>query len=400
MSVLQLEIGPQALAHDRVVVGDEHADHGTGTSSRTVVPAPGADTTVSVPPSAAARSSIEVSPSRRPRASAGGIEPAALVGHAEHEPPPAVGQAHRDARLAGVAQGVLQRLLRDPQHLAGGRLGELRRLRQLELDRLPRDPPQHVHMLAQRALEPLLGQRAGAQREDDRAQLLHRAARQHLHALDLRAGGRRIAAEQRDRRLGGQHDAEQLLHDGVVELAREPVALLDDAELAALLVQPGVLDRDRRVRGQQPDQPLVGLREDRGVHLVGQVERADDAPAGDDRHAQERAHLRMRRRPPAAEARVGADVGRAVGLGRLQHRAEQAVRARQRAHGGDQVVAHPGRDEAGERPLAVGHPERGVARVPELARRVDDPLQHRLDLALGRDREHHVRQCPLELHGI
>ena len=66
--VLELEVGPQPLAHDGVIVGDQHPDHDAGTSRRTVVPAPGADSIVSVPPSAAARSSIDVRPSRRPRA--------------------------------------------------------------------------------------------------------------------------------------------------------------------------------------------------------------------------------------------------------------------------------------------------------------------------------------------
>ena len=32
----------QAVPHDRVVVGDEHADHETGTSRTNVVPSPGA----------------------------------------------------------------------------------------------------------------------------------------------------------------------------------------------------------------------------------------------------------------------------------------------------------------------------------------------------------------------
>ncbi len=61
-------------------------------------------------------------------------------------------------------------------------------------------------------------------------------------------------------RLGAQDEAEQLLADGVVELEREAVALGDDRELAALLVQAGVRDRDRRVRGEQLDQLVVRRR--------------------------------------------------------------------------------------------------------------------------------------------
>ena len=54
---------------------------------------------------------------------------------------------------------------------------------------------------------------------------------------------------------------------------------------------------------------------------------------------------------------------RPVRLRRLEHRAEQAVRARQRAHRGDQLVAHPGGDELREGALAVGHAERRVPRA-------------------------------------
>ena len=67
--VLEVEERAQALAHDGVVVGEQDADH-AGTSSRTVVPAPSVESTVSVPPSSVARSSIDVSPSRWPRTSA------------------------------------------------------------------------------------------------------------------------------------------------------------------------------------------------------------------------------------------------------------------------------------------------------------------------------------------
>ena len=45
-----------------------------------------------------------------------------------------------------------------------------------------------------------------------------------------------------------------------------------------------------------------------------------------------------------------------------------------------------------KRALAVGHAERRVARPAQLARRVHEPLEHRLDLALARHREHDVRQ--------
>ena len=89
------------------------------------------------------------------------------------------------------------------------------------------------------------------------AQLLHRLVGEVLQPLELPARPGRVALEQRHGRLGGEDDAEELLRDGVVQLAGEPVPLLDDGELAAALVQARVLDRDRGVRGEHLDQLLV-----------------------------------------------------------------------------------------------------------------------------------------------
>ena len=92
------------------------------------------------------------------------------------------------------------------------------------------------------------------------------------------------------------------------------------------------------------------------------------------------------------------DVAGPVRRRRLEHRAQQPVLERERAHRGDQLVAHPRRDEAGEAALAVGHPERGVARAAELARDVHEPLQHGLHLALRGQRQYDVGQGVLTGH--
>jgi len=65
-----------------------------------------------------------------------------------------------------------------------------------------------------------------AQLEDQRAQLVERAARRFLHLGDLARAARglvAIAVEERPGGLGGEDQAEQLLAHGVVELEREPV---------------------------------------------------------------------------------------------------------------------------------------------------------------------------------
>ena len=59
-----------------------------------------------------------------------------------------------------------------------------------------------------------------------------------------------------------------------MQLAREPVSLLDHRQLARPLAGRGVLDRDRRMRREQADGVLVILRELPAAVLVDQIERA------------------------------------------------------------------------------------------------------------------------------
>ena len=135
--------------------------------------------------------------------------------------------------------------------------------------------------------------------------------------------------------------------DGVVEIEREPVALRDDRELARLLVQAGVRDRDRGVRGEQPDQLLVLVGEVCGTDLLRQIEGADHARRRDDRHAEERAHVRMPLRPPAAETWVLVDVARAVRAPSVVSMAPSTPCCRGSGpKRGDQLVAHARGEEA------------------------------------------------------
>ena len=86
------------------------------------------------------------------------------------------------------------------------------------------------------------------------------------------------------------------------------------------------------------------------------------------------------------------DVARPVGLARLEHRAQDAVLAGQGAEGGDQLVAHARREKACETALAVRQAERRVARPRELARAVDEALQHLVHGQLGGDGEDGVAE--------
>ena len=89
------------------------------TSSRTRVPSPTADSIVERPAELRRallhRGQAEPAPAHRARRSTSKPQP--VVGHAQHERPAAVLEPHLDVLGAGVAQRVLQRLLRDPEHL-------------------------------------------------------------------------------------------------------------------------------------------------------------------------------------------------------------------------------------------------------------------------------------------
>src|SRR5919197_4084226 len=139
------------------------------------------------------------------------------------------GTAHLDAHALGprVLERVADRLLGDAEHLPLEPRVEVDAV-QLELDVDTVHAPEHVDVLLQRDGEPVGDDVAGAELEDQRAHLVHRAPHElpHLAELRLRALGLRVDEERRG--VGGERDAEERLVDGVVELAREPVPLLAD----------------------------------------------------------------------------------------------------------------------------------------------------------------------------
>ena len=75
---------------------------------------------------------------------------------------------------------------------------------------------------------------------------------------------------------------------------------------------------------------------------------------------------------------------------RIRGHHEHTVLARKRAERGDQSVAHARREEAAKAAFPVGQAECGIARAGQLARSVDQPLQHLVDREPGGDREHGV----------
>ena len=106
--VLGLQHVAEARADDRVVVDDEDADrHATGTSTESVVPEPGEDSTSSRPSTSAMRSRI---PSRPRPSPAGFGDPAAVVLDHRRDAPVTAGE--HDAHVLGL--GVLDHVRQEP----------------------------------------------------------------------------------------------------------------------------------------------------------------------------------------------------------------------------------------------------------------------------------------------
>ena len=184
--------------------------------------------------------------------------------------------------------------------------------------------PHHLEVLGQAGDQPVALERRRSQLQDERPQLGE-------DLLEEAAGARGVAG------LEPQPEAEQRLREGVVQLAGEPVALLEHGQLAAGLVEAAVLDEHRGVVGEVADQALV-VRVEAAV-LVGEVERADHVAAEHDRHREERVEVGVGGRPPAVEAVVAAHVLAAERL-RVVQRGARAARG---CGGGDRWRRSPRR---------------------------------------------------------
>src|SRR4051812_7292784 len=118
-----------------------------------------------------------------------GVEARAVVLHLEHEAAVLQAEAQLDAAGVGVSDGVLQRLLGDAQHFAiPSWVGRGLRA-DIEPDVALLQPPQHLHVLAKRAVEAVLLQVRRPQLEHQRAQLLERLLRELAHLGELAARG-------------------------------------------------------------------------------------------------------------------------------------------------------------------------------------------------------------------
>ena len=159
------------------------------------------------------------------------------------------------------------------------------------------------------------------------------------------------------------------------------------------LVQPRVLDRDRRLRREQLRQLLVLVREVLPALLLGQVE----VPVGDaaqhDRHAEE------------ASSSAGGCGGKPTERGSSARSCSRSGFASRistpripRPRGRSPIAACVSasmpvvRKRSSAWPGLVDHAERRVARAGQLGRRLDDPLQQRVERELRAERDPRVRR--------
>ena len=286
--VRRLEQQPQAAAHHRVVVDDEHPDaHETGTSATTVVPAPGRDSISSLPSISASRSRMP----RRPTPSSGTValvEPGSVVLDHRGDAGCAAGERDADVLRVRVLDDVGERLLHDSVerslHVAGqSRLSE----RGVEVD-------PNVRLFSERLGQPLERRYEPEVVEHRRAQLYGQAAHVLERAHDVlpqlgERRARRVVGQRFLERFQPQQDGGERLAGLVVELAGQPASLqllrlhhpADGVPRDALRQ----LDRDGRPRRERLGEPKVVVREARvGADLVVDLEHADRLVAGDERH--------------------------------------------------------------------------------------------------------------------
>ena len=107
------------------------------------------------------------------------------------------------------------------------------------------------------------------------------------------------------RRLQAQAHCEQALDHGVVEVAGDPLAVLERRQFGDACVQACVLDGEAGDRRQVDDERLVVVGELATADLVAQVDVAEHVAADRDRRSEERRHRRVVRGEPDSSPGAG-----------------------------------------------------------------------------------------------
>ena len=232
MSWQRLDQPPETVADDAVVVGDEDADHGAGTSSSTVVPCAGRSGRRACRPPARTRSVEQRAGRRGPPRRGARARPARSRGRrrvtASRVSPPA--RASTSTRTVSASACSLRRCAAPPAR-PGRAARSLRRAGAAVVgDVAARSSmPSRAQRAQQVARAPPGARRLQARRVDldeQRAQVAHALA-QPRDRVAQRAAASRVAAALR--RLGQrrepERDAGEVLHHAVVQVGRDPAAL-------------------------------------------------------------------------------------------------------------------------------------------------------------------------------
>ena len=158
-------------------------------------------------------------------------------------------QLDRRSRRLRMAGDVAERLSRHLDQLAGRPLGE--RVEPLALDlQLEVDHRVETELLGEGGearAKPGPLEELGAEPEDEVADVADRQVQRLDRPLDPRARLGRVVAHQLGDIVEREGDRVDRLDDPVVEVLPDPLALLDHGESGDLLVEAGVVDRDRRM---------------------------------------------------------------------------------------------------------------------------------------------------------
>ena len=189
-----------------------------------------------------------------------------------------------------------------------------------------------------------------------------------------------------------RHDLEAVVALGGEQLAGHVGGgLQPDLAALRLLVEPRVLDRHTRRRGERGDELLV-LGREVSLGQGGEVEVPEHRVSDPDRDAEETAHGRM----PLREAHgpgVVVNVAQTDGSGIVDQRSEESLALGQVPDGRDHVVVHADVDELLEATAVGGDDAQGaVRRVHEPAGGLDDPPQHRAQREVADDGEIRAQQ--------
>ncbi|GBE22421.1 hypothetical protein BMS3Bbin01_01796 [bacterium BMS3Bbin01] len=232
--------------------------------------------------------------------------------------------------------------------------------------------------LGEFVLEVVCAQRRGAEVEDEPPQRGDRCIEMRRRLFEARP--HLLVGQFGGQRLERQPDGEQILDDGVVQIARDTLAVLEDCRPAETRLEPDRGDGGPRDEGQCANQRLVLF----GEAAVGcsQVEIAEDVVADADRCAEEAFELRVVIGEPT-RSRMCLSMVETDRIGLPRDRAKQSFALRRAADHLDHLLRDALMDELDQLPFLTDDAECAERCTGEILCRCDDGLQHCRQLGLS-----------------